>query len=254
MLSFLFSLFLQVQSKVILSINCGGEDYIDSTGTHWSQDTYFDGGSPQVFNENRYIRFTSDPYLYMSERQHQSSFFYSIPQLIPGKYVLILKNSEIFNSKGKRMTYFFIGSQKIDGFIDLFNGIKDSAAMDEFIYFEVSSEGLLFNGTVIQDAFRDGKLILKFLKAAGDVARVAGIQVITGGLKDAGFEEYSEQVLRFKRLLANKNELSEKSLNFPKDHIVLTSVNMYSVMLKFPFTIIFLAIVFYLALSKVISS
>lgn len=244
---------IQVQSQVILSINCGGEDYIDSKGDIWQQDQYYSEGSAFEFSESRYIRFTNDPQIYKSERQHPASFSYSLPMAsASGPYVIIIKNSEIFTQKGKKITNLFIGSTQVSGSTDIFEGVQDSAALDEFIEVNLTGNRVEWNGKVIEDGFSNGILLLKFVKAAGDYARVAGIRVVKGKIDEKMLKGYWEEVKRFKTLLRNKVEMSEKSLNFPREHRVLVSINLYMVMMKYPFTIIFMTIVFYLILSKVI--
>ena len=244
---------LQSQAQIIISINCGGEDYLDSKGDIWQQDQYYSEGTSYEYPESRYIRFTNDPQIYMSERQHSTSFSYSIP--IPnasGPYVIILKNSEIFTQKGKKITNLLVGSSQVSGSTEIFEGIQDSAALDEYIEVDLNGNQVEWNGKVIEDGFSNGNILLKFVKGAGDYARVAGIRIVKGRINEKMIKGYLEEVQRFKALLKNKVEMSERSLNFPREHRVLVSINLYLVMMKYPFTIIFMTIVFYLILSKVI--
>lgn len=242
-----------IHSEIILSINCGGDEYIDSKGNIWSKDKDFEGGQSNFINDNKYIRFTSDPYLYISERQHNDDFFYAIPMLDPGTYTIILKNLEYFNIKGKKITNFYIGSQLVQGEMSIFQGLKDLAAIDEYIQISVNSSEVFWNGKLIQDAVRNKKIILKFSKNASELARINGISVVKGRLEDTEYFEYIAKVNRFVQLVKNKAEMADKPIQFPKDHQILHSATLYSVIFKYPFAIIFSTIAFYLILSKVIN-
>ena len=129
-------------SQVIYSINCGGDDYIDSNGVEWSKDKDFEGGSIVVSSESRYIRFTKDPYIYLTERQHNEDFFYYLPRLGIGKFVIILKFSEYLTSKNRRMFNIAIGSQLITTNMEIYENIRELAAYDEFIPIIVTEKGL----------------------------------------------------------------------------------------------------------------
>lgn len=240
-------------SELILAINCGGDEYIDSKGNIWSKDKDFEGGQTNFINDNKYIRFTSDPYIYISERQHSDDFFYSIPMLDQGNYVIVLKNLEYFNIKGKKITNFYIGSQAVHGDMNVFQGIKDLAAIDEYIQISINNSEVFWNGKLIENAVRNKKIILKFSKNASEPARISGILVVRGGLEDTEYFEYIAKVNRFMQLVKNKAEMADKPIQFPKDHQILHSATLYSVMFKYPFAIIFSTIAFYLILSKVIN-
>lgn len=248
-----FGILLTVYGQVIVAINCGGDEYIDSKGNTWSRDKDFEGGQGNFINDNRYIRFTTDPYLYVSERQHSEDFFYFIPLLETGEYVIILKNLEYFNAKGKKITNFYIGSQAVHGEIDVFHGLRDSAAIDEYILITVNNSEVFWNGKAIKDAVKSDKILFKFAKNASELARINGIMVLRGGLDDTEYFEYVQNVQRFKQLVHNKAEIGERPLQFPKDHQILYSATLYSVICKYPFAIIFSTIAFYLILSKLIN-
>ena len=247
------SVLVKVHCQIIVAINCGGDEYIDSKGNTWSKDRDFEGGQGNFINDNRYIRFTTDPYIYMSERQHSEEFFYSVPLLDTGNYVIILKSLEYFNAKGKKITNFFIGNQAVHGEMDAFQGLNDSGAIDEYILITVNNSEIFWEGKLIKDAVKNGKVLFKFGKNASELARINGIMVIRGGLEDTEYYEYIKKVQRFRQLVHNKAEISERPLQFPKDHQILYSATLYSVICKYPFAIIFSTIAFYLILSKLIN-
>ena len=242
-----------VFGEVLYSVNCGGDEYIDSKGVIWSKDKDFDGGSAISSGEPRYIRFTQDPYIYLSERQYHDDFTYFLPRLPQGKYVIILKFSEYFSSKNRRMFNISIGSQIIMNNMEAYENIRELAAFDEFIPVIVNEKGLYWNGLHLPDAFKGDKLILKLLKIGNDYPRVSGIMIINGTLENTNFQEHMQKVNRYKLLVKNKQEMSDKPLQFPKEHTVLSPVTVLSVIYKYPLAILIWALVIYIVISKFIS-
>lgn len=249
----LLTLFGIVNAQVMYAVNCGGDEYIDSKGIVWARDKDFDNGTTLGNNESKYIRFTQDPYIYMTERQNHEDFSYYLPKFAQGKYVIVLKFSEYFNAKNRRLFNVSIGSQIILTNMEVYENIRDLAAFDEFIPIAINEKGLYWNGLHLPDAFKADKIVLKLLKIAVDYPRISGILVINGTLEDTHYQEHMQKVQRFKQLVKNKQEISERPLQFPKDHTILTPVTISSVIFKYPFTILIWATVIYLVISKVIS-
>lgn len=240
-------------ADVIYAVNCGGEEYVDSKGTIWARDKDYEGGISVGLSESRYIRFTQDPYIYMTERQHHDDFIYSLPRLSPGKYVIILKFSEYFTIKNRRMFNIAIGSQIILTSMDVYEGIREPAAIDEFISISINEKGLYWNGLHLPDAFRSDKIILKFIKIGSDYPRVSGIVVVNGTLEDTNYSEHIQKVVRYKQLVKNKQDISDRPLQFPKDHTVLNPVTLMSVIYKYPLAIVFWTITLFMVLSKFVA-
>ena len=103
------------------------------------------------------------------------------------------------------------------------------------------------------DAFRGDKLILKFIKVGNDFPRISAIMIVAGTLEDTYYNEHTQKVSKYKQLAKNKQEISEKPLNYPKEHRILTPVSVISVICKYPLSIVFWSIVFFFTISKLIS-
>jgi Malectin domain len=71
-------------------INCGGDNYTDTTGRIWRADAFFSGGS--VSKVNKSIAGTDEDVLYASERFGKST--YNIP-LPAGEYAVVLHMAEL---------------------------------------------------------------------------------------------------------------------------------------------------------------
>ena len=84
--------------KVIAAINCGGDQYIDSNGIIYEKDNYYNGGTSSDLGLSYSIKNTEDELLYQTERWSSETLTYSIPLKpnINGKYVLVLKFSEVY--------------------------------------------------------------------------------------------------------------------------------------------------------------
>ena len=103
------------------------------------------------------------------------------------------------------------------------------------------------------DAFKSEKLVLRFIKIGSDNPRISGIMIINGTLESSYYYEHVALIQKFKQLVRNKLEMSEKALQFPKDHQILTPVTVTSVLYKYPLAILFWSISLYFVLTKLIS-
>ena len=91
---------------------------------------------------------TDDVELYQSERWASEDLHYDLPILENGKYVLVLKFSEVyFNSPGEKVFDVKIGKQTVISEIDIYAKVGKARAYDEFIEFE----------------FKDNKIYLKVI-------------------------------------------------------------------------------------------
>jgi hypothetical protein len=249
MLLFIWGIAGCVGAEVAYAVNCGGDEYIDSQGVMWAKDKDFEGGNA-VVSETKYVRFTQDPYIYMTERQNSDEIAYSLPRLGIGKYVIILKFSEYFNARNKKLFNIAIGSTAIVTNMDLYEGIKDSCAIDEFIPVTVTDKGLHWNGLYVPDAFKSDRMVLKITKNEGEGPKICGVMIVNGTLEDTHYAEHIQKVQRFKSLSKNKQEIAELPLVFPTSHQILTPVTISSVIFKYPFTIAFSTLALYILLSK----
>jgi len=76
----------------------------------------------------------------MTERHADESFWYEIPVNSPGKYVLILKFSELyFKASRKRVFNIKFGNTRVVEEVDVYSKVGKNAAYDEYIEFELTS-------------------------------------------------------------------------------------------------------------------
>ena len=93
-------------SNVEIAINCGGPEFRTKSGVTYQKDKYFIGGEASDFGINSEIKNTKDKEIYQTERWSTEDLIYDIPLKKEGKYVLVLKFSEVyFNSKGEKLPY-----------------------------------------------------------------------------------------------------------------------------------------------------
>jgi hypothetical protein len=79
--------------------------------------------------------------LYQTERWASEDFTYKIPFTSgPGKYVLILKFSEVyFNSAGEKVFDIALGGETILKGVDIYSKVGKASAYDEYIEFELKN-------------------------------------------------------------------------------------------------------------------
>jgi hypothetical protein len=100
-----------------IRVNAGGGAYTDATGTLWSADNSFNGGSP--WSTTSPVSGTSIPAIYQSGRYGSSfSYRFSVPN---GDYTAILKFAEISQTAaGKRMFNVEINDRQVLSKFDIF--------------------------------------------------------------------------------------------------------------------------------------
>jgi len=77
----------------------------------------------------------------MTERHADESFWYEVPVNSPGKYVLILKFTELyFKASRKRVFNIKFGETRTAEEIDIYARVGKNAAYDEYIEFELTSD------------------------------------------------------------------------------------------------------------------
>ena len=83
------------------------------------------------------IKMTDDEELYQTERWSSEDLHYDLPISVHGKYVLVLKFSEVyFNSPGEKVFNVKIGKETVISEIDIYAKVGKARAYDEFIEFE----------------------------------------------------------------------------------------------------------------------
>ena len=78
-------------------MNCGGEAHLDVTGIHYLRDMNKVGTASDYGKQLLIGRVPQkDQIIYQTERYHTSTFGYDIPISEDGRYMLVLKFSEVY--------------------------------------------------------------------------------------------------------------------------------------------------------------
>jgi alpha-galactosidase len=97
-------------------IRAGGSEYKDKSGNTWSEDKGFEGG--MTATTSRVIKAEGDATLYNTERW-EGDFSYTLP-VLPGKYKIILKFTEVYVTKpGERVFDIIINGTKVKADFDI---------------------------------------------------------------------------------------------------------------------------------------
>ena len=216
---FIFSIFYKYisckldSSKVIAAINCGGDEYIDGNGVKYEADKYFNGGTPSEHGLNFNIKNTEDELLYQTERWSSETLTYSLPlkSNINGKYVLILKFSEVyFNSYGEKVFNIALGKETIIRNLDIFAKVGKAEAYDEYVEFEIRNKQVYFKNKSCNKALDGDKLVVNFKKGSADNPKINAILLVKGSLKDTDYTEKKkkdEENKKKKMKMLKKEEL-----------------------------------------------
>ena len=200
-------------SKVIAAINCGGDEYIDNNGVKYEADKFFNGGTPSEHGLNFNIKNTDDEILYQTERWSSETLTYSLPlkSNINGKYVLILKFSEVyFNSKGEKIFNVALGKENIIRNLDIYAKVGKAEAYDEYVEFEIRNKQVYFKNKSCNKALDGDKLVVNFKKGSADNPKVNAILLVKGNLKDTDYTEKKkkeEENKKKKMKMLKKEEL-----------------------------------------------
>ena len=203
-------------SNVEIAINCGGPEFRTKSGVTYQKDKYFIGGEASDFGINSEIKNTKDKEIYQTERWSTEDLIYDIPLKKEGKYVLVLKFSEVyFNSKGEKIFDFNIGDETILADIDIYAKVGKNIAYDEYISFELKNNKIYIEGKEVDNGYNSEskKLKLKFVKKEADNPKINALLIVRGTLKDTDYDEYQ----RANELLEKqKQELEKKNREFQR--------------------------------------
>ena len=84
-------------NKVVYAVNCGGEAHTDIYGVQYLRDMSKVGTASDYGKQLLIGRVAQkDQILYQTERYHISTFGYDIPISEDGRYLLVLKFSEVY--------------------------------------------------------------------------------------------------------------------------------------------------------------
>ena len=205
-----------VKENVVIAINCGGEEYEDENGIIYEKDSYFDGGVSSDHGLNYDISNTKDMDLYQTERWHSDTITYSVPVKEAGKYVLILKFSEVyFGEKGEKVFDVALGKKIVIKDLDIFAKVGKAAAHDEFVEFEIKDGKLFVKNSEAPAAYdaQSKMLKIKFVKGPKDNPKINALLIYKGDIYDTDFAEKKKKLdeeNRKKLQEAKKVYLSEK--------------------------------------------
>ena len=213
-------------SNVEIAINCGGPEFRTKAGVTYQKDNYFVGGEASDFGINSEIKNTKDKEIYQTERWSTEDLIYNLPLKKDGKYVLVLKFSEVyFNNKGEKIFDFKIGDETILEKIDIYEKVGKNNAYDEFVEFELKNKKIYVEGKEAVNGYdSDEKAIkLTFVKKDADNPKVNALLIVRGTLKDTDYDEYQrghELLEKQKQELEKKNrefQRMSKSIDFEDD-------------------------------------
>jgi hypothetical protein len=173
------------KEKVTFAINCGGDEYTSEDGIKYEKDAYYDAGVSSDYGLNYDINNTKDMDIYQTERWHTDTFTYSIPLKEPGKYILILKFSEVyFSAANEKVFDVALGRKAVIRGLDVFAAVGKAAAHDEFVEFELKDDKIYFNRAEAQGAYDASNKLLKvkFVKGAKDNPKINAIVLYKGDI------------------------------------------------------------------------
>ena len=203
-------------SNVEIAINCGGPEFRTKAGVTYQKDNYFNGGEPSDFGTNSEIKNTKEKEIYQTERWSTEDLVYNIPLKKPGKYVLVLKFSEVyFNNKNEKVFDFKFGDETILENIDIYSKVGKNNAYDEFIEFELKNKQIYVEGKQLKNGYDEENKTIKitFVKKEIDNPKVNAILIIRGTLKDSDYDEYQRG---HELLEKQKQELDKKNREFQR--------------------------------------
>jgi hypothetical protein len=203
-------------SNVEIAINYVGPEFRTKAGVTYQKDNYFNGGEPSDFGTNSEIKNTKDKEIYQTERWSTEDLVYNIPLKKPGKYVLVLKFSEVyFNNKNEKVFDFKFGDETILENIDIYSKVGKNNAYDEFIEFELKNKQIYVEGKQLKNGYDEENKTIKitFVKKEIDNPKVNAILIIRGTLKDSDYDEYQRG---HELLEKQKQELDKKNREFQR--------------------------------------
>lgn len=185
------------KDRVVLAINCGGEEYVDSNGIKYIEDKYFSKGQTSDFGLNYDISDTNDMELYQTERWFSDTFSYSLPLSADGVYTLILKFSEVyFQSSGQKVFDVALGKKVVLKRLDIFDKVGKAAALDEPITFELKKGFVYIKGEKLQGAYdsKEKTLSVRFVKGSADNPKINAILLFKGDLEGTEYAEKKKKI------------------------------------------------------------
>ena len=158
--------------------------------------------------------------IYQTERWHTDSFTYSIPLKRSGKFVLILKFSEVyFNSPGQKVFDVALGKKIFLKNLDIFERAGKATAHDEYIEFELKNDKIYVKNSEVDGAYdaKTKNIKIRFLKGAQDNPKINSILIFKGDLNDQALSEKKKKLdqVNKKNLIASEKEMLIKLRHDP---------------------------------------
>jgi len=103
-----------------------------------------------------------------------------------GKYVLILKFSEVyFQAANEKIFDVAIGRKTILRNLDIFATVGKAHSYDEYVEFELKNDKIYHNKAEASDAYDSQKkaIIVKFLKGPKDNPKINAIVILSGTIQ-----------------------------------------------------------------------
>ncbi|XP_050428499.1 malectin-like [Adelges cooleyi] len=211
------------KDDIILAVNAGGDGHVDSNGILFQKDlntvgTESDYGKKLTIQRVQH----HDQILYQTERYSHTTFGYDIPIKYDGDYVMVLKFSEVYFTKGGLKVFDVVLNNHhiVVPQLDIFERVGFGTAHDEIIEFNVVGSTLYWGGEISE--IKSNMVRVDFIKGERDNPKINAILVIRGKISDipilpdmhSGFESpqsHNERYKEFDDVVAND-----------KDHIKLT--------------------------------
>ncbi|ODM95398.1 Malectin [Orchesella cincta] len=173
--------------KIVSAVNAGGDSHTDIYGVTYQKDPATQGvASDHGMRMSIDRAHPNDEILYQTERYSPSTFGYDIPVKEDGKYVLVLKFSEVyFRGPNQKIFDVVLNSRhKIVSDLDIFGNVGYATAHDEIIPFEVLYNGkTLLVGSHSSD-IRKEKIRLDFVKGSADNPKINAFYVAKASIED----------------------------------------------------------------------
>jgi len=203
-------------SNVEIAINCGGPEFRTKSGVVYQKDKFFNGGEASDFGMNSEIKNTKEKEIYQTERWSTEDLIYELPVKKEGKYVLVLKFSEVyFNNKGEKIFDFKIGDTTILKGIDIFAKVGKNCAYDEFIEFEIKNNNLYVEGKGIEHGYdsENQNIKITFVKKEADNPKINALLIVKGNLKNTDYDEYQRGIELIEK---QRQEIDKKNREFQR--------------------------------------
>jgi len=207
--------------KVVYAVDCGNPNGAKSAyGFYYQPDMGFSkntkvadyGINPEMSGAT--IKYTTDQQVYMTERHADESFTYEIPLQTQGKYVLILKFSELyFRQSRKRVFNIKFGDTRVVEEVDVFAQVGKNAAYDEYIEFEYKNDAVWVNGQKCHNAVYGGRLTIEFEKIGIDNPKVDGLVLFQGELAETDYFDIPTMRTEWEKRMTEETKKKEDEKN-----------------------------------------